>query len=144
MINSLNISMYMLIVYVLVLAGPQQINHSFMDLTTVIPTGGGISQTPTVPSSPPAQTYTPSGTPSITPTTTLMPLPAITLIFPAPTDTSIVTRTPKPALETPTPSPSDGSLIESVSPRMKVLSIILVIIWIILACFLVLYIRQFR
>jgi len=144
MINSLNISMYMLIVYVLVIAGPQPINQSLMDLTTITPTGGGYSQTPTVTSSTPAQTYTPSVTPSITPTTTLMPLPAITLIFPAPTITSIVTETHKSALGTQTPSHSDGSKLESVSPRMRVLSIILVIIWIILACFLVLYIRQLR
>ena len=144
MINSLNISMYMLIVYVLVIAGPQPINQSLMDLTTITPTGGGYSQTPTVTSSTPAQTYTPSVTPSITPTTTLMPLPAITLIFPAPTITSIVTETHKSALGTQTPSHSDSSKLESVSPRMRVLSIILVIIWIILACFLVLYIRQLR
>ena len=144
MINYINIYIPFMIVCSLLLAGPQPILNSFFDLTTGTPTGGIFSQTPTGTSSTPSQTYTPTITPSTTPTTTLMPLPAITLIFPAPTIYSTPTKTPIPALGTHTPNYSEVSKSESVPPRTKVLSIIIVIIWLFLACFSVIYIRQFR
>jgi hypothetical protein len=126
------------------------------------PTGGLSSQTPTgisgTPSpastygtqsttgtaSTPAQTFTPTSTPSLSPTTTLMPLPAITLIFPASTKTSTATGTPEAQIGTGTPALSGDNDLFRLSPRLKVLTIVLVFLWLILVGFLIVYLRQFR
>ena len=144
MINSFHSSFYLLIVYVLAIAIPQPIMNSFYDLSTVTPTVDSFSQTLTATFSAPSQTDTPTLTPSITPTTTLMPLPEITLVFPAPTSTSRETETPEPALTTQTPNPTKESLHKSVSPRMKVIMLAIALLWLFMAVFVVIYIRQFK
>lgn len=157
-------SIVLIILWVFFVQGTHLIRASTLQLNTSTPTSSLPSQTPTATSGTPAQTYTPfsassqtptatSGTPSQTytptstasptPTTTLEPLPAFTLIFPAVTDTSIPTITPVPAAATGTSHPplSDG---QRISPRITVASIILVVLWLILAGFLILFIRQFK
>jgi hypothetical protein len=73
-----------------------------------------------------------------------MPLPAITLIFPASTNTSTVTITPVPVSITETPRPSGGDELFTLSPRVRLLIIMLVALWMFLAGFVIIYIRQFR
>jgi hypothetical protein len=118
--------------------------NALYDLTSITPTVHNLSQTPTAASITPSQTDTPTLTPSITPTTTLMPLPAITLVFPAPTNTSRVVITPEPVLRTQTSNPTEESTQSNVSPRLKAITIALVLLWIILAAFVIIYIRQFK
>src|SRR4030042_4436254 len=74
----------------------QPVHASIQNLATGTASTGTTTQVPTETSSTPVLTFTPSTTPSVTPTTTLMPLPAITLIFPASSNTSTVTITPVP------------------------------------------------
>jgi hypothetical protein len=74
----------------------------------------------------------------------LMPLPAITLIFPVKTGTPSPTKTPIPIIPTETIEPSGGGKFINGSPRMRILAIILVILWVILAGFLIVFIRQFK
>ena len=92
----------------------------------------------------PSATETPTLTPSNTPTTTLMPLPAITLIFPASTTTGTPTITPVPPTATATPSPPSPADLATLSPRLKVLVVFVVLLWLILAGFAIIYIRQLR
>jgi hypothetical protein len=73
-----------------------------------------------------------------------MPLPAITLIFPASTNTSTVTITPVPVSITEAPRPSEGDKLFTLSPRVRLLTIMLVVLWMFLAGFVIIYIRQFR
>jgi len=129
---------------VLAIASPQPIMNSFYDLLTVTPTMDSLSQTLTATLSTPSQTDTPTVTPSITPTTTLIPLPEITLVFPAPTSTSQVTETPEPVLTTQPSNPNKESIYKSVSPRMKVIGFALALLWLFLAIFVIIYIRQFK
>jgi hypothetical protein len=125
---------------------------SFLYLTfssKVVAQAAGTS-TPTLgtgtnqPNSTPSATYTPSVTPSITPTTTLMPLPAITLIFPATTATLTPTITPTPVQVTETPRATVAGDVASLSPRIKLIIGFVILLWLILALFVILYIRQFR
>ena len=111
---------------------------------TLTPTARTGTPGPTETQGTPSQTFTPSATASQTPTTTLMPLPAITLIFPAATVTSTKTITPLPIPVTETPKPQDNAELLPLSPRLRVLLIFVVLLWIILAGFVILYIRQFR
>jgi hypothetical protein len=92
----------------------------------------------------PTDTSTPSPTPSDTPTTTLMPLPAITLIFPISTTTSTATRTPKQTDITVTPTPYTPEKLSTLPPRLTFLFVLLIILWVILASFIIIYIRQFK
>jgi hypothetical protein len=144
MISLFNTSFYLLIVCVFAIARPLPIMDSSYDLTAATPTIGSSSQTPTATSSTPSQTDTPTVTPSITPTTTLMPLPAITLVFPAPTITSSAITTPDTVQRTQTPNLTDESINKSISPRMKVITIALAFMWLFLAVFVIIYIRQFK
>jgi hypothetical protein len=102
--------------------------------------------TQTVTSIPGTPTHTPTttSTPSVTPTTTLLPLPAITLIFPVSTSTSTATITPKITYFAPTPTPSDLSDSSTLSPRFTLLFVLLIFLWIFLAGFVIIYIRQFK
>jgi len=133
-----------MITCVLAIARPQPIMNSFYDLSTATHTVDSLSRTPTATLSTPSQTYTPTITPSITPTTTLMPLPAITLVFPVPTSTSRVIVTPEPVLRTRTPNPTEETIYKSVSPRMKAITVALALLWLFLAVFVIIYIRQFK
>jgi hypothetical protein len=92
----------------------------------------------------PTDTSTYTTTPSDTPTTTLQPLPAITLIFPVSTETSTATITPKPIFITATSTPSAYGNFSSLPPRLTLLLVFLFILWIFLASFLIIYIRQFK
>lgn len=144
MVNLHYNSLYLLIICVLVITGSQPIDIYTFDISSVTPTGGLNTSTPSKSSSTPSQTYTATVTPSYTPSPTLEPLPAITLLFPAPTITPIVTVTPNQSIVTSTPSQTDENELISVNPRTKALSIIVAILWLFLAGFLVIYIRQFK
>ena len=144
MVNLHNNSLYLLIICVLVITGSQPNNIFILDLSSATPTGGSNIKTPSMPSSTPSQTYTATVTPSVTPSPTLDPLPAITLLFPAPTNTPKATVAPLQAIGTSTPSPTDDNVFQSTTPRMKTLAIIIAILWFFLAGFLVVYIRQFK
>jgi len=144
MLHLISNPIYILLICVLLATGPQPNIFSAQDLTSVTPTSSLTLQTPTGTSGTPSQTRTPSATPSVTPTTTLMPLPAITLIYPPSTSTSIPTETPMPDVEIQNTNASTNGEILSVSPRIRLLSVVLVILWLILACFLVIYIKQFK
>ncbi len=102
------------------------------------------TQSTTGTASTPSLTITPSSIPSLSPTTTLMPLPVITLIFPESTKTSTATVTPEAQIGTGTPALSGDNDLFRLSPRLKALSIVLVFLWLILVGFLIVYIRQFR
>ena len=101
-------------------------------------------QSSTVVPAAPTQTSTPSATPSDTPTTTLLPLPVITLVFPLATSPSAPTHTPTSIAITAasnTPVPED---LSSLPPRFPLLFILLFILWIFLALFIIVYLRQFK
>ena len=102
------------------------------------------STTQTVVPGKPTQTSTPTAIPIDTPTTTLLPLPVITLIFPISTSTSTTTSTPKLIEFTVTPTPSTLDELSSLSPRITLLIILVIILWAFLITFLVIYIRQFK
>ena len=142
MIISYTNSFYFLIVCAFVIAGPQTHSNTFFDLTTT--PGTGFSQTQEGTTGTQTQTFTPTETPTVTPTTTLMPLPAITLNFPAHTSTPEITQKPTLALATSTQIPDSEHIFDSDFPRVRVIIIVLAVLWMILACFLIIYIRQFR
>jgi hypothetical protein len=135
---------YLFIAWVLVVTGHWPISSSFLENSSGPPAGSIFAQSTSIDSPTPTHTSTPTITPSITPTTTLEPLPPITLIFPASTRTTLPIITPKPANVTHTPLPTGDNYFSSISPRMKALVIVLVILWIFLAGFLVIYIHQFK
>ena len=92
----------------------------------------------------PTQIFSPSATPSLTPTTTLMPLPELTLIFPAQTSTSTTVETPGQVSIPGTKNPSGEAEFNNLSPRIRILSILIVLLWLFLVGFVIIYIRQFR
>jgi hypothetical protein len=93
---------------------------------------------------PPTQTATMLYTPSITPSTTLLPLPVITLIFPAYTTTNTVTATPQFSPTPETTQSIDKSKPSNLTPRLILLVGILIILWVVLAGFLVVFFRQLK
>jgi hypothetical protein len=93
---------------------------------------------------PPTQTATIPYTPSITPSTTLMPLPVITLIFPAYTATNTDTATSQFSPTPDTPQSIDKAKPSDMPPRLILLVGILVILWGIMAGFLIIYFRQLK
>jgi hypothetical protein len=141
---------FLLTVFTLIVANRDSFTNLKFDFTnatataTQTVTGGFITQTPTGTSGTPSQTFTPSVTPTPSATTTLMPLPAITLIFPVKTGTPSPTKTPIPVITTETVEASEGGKFINSSPRMRLLAIILVFLWVILAGFLIVFIRQFK
>ena len=152
---------FLVMISALIFTGPHTSSDSVLQITTGTPTAGLSTQTPTrTPANPsqtftpsvtpprtptiPSYTHTPSTTPTATPTTTLMPLPEITLIFPESTSTSTTTTTPRISSETPTSELPGGSELQSVYPRYSVLTVVIVILWLILAGFLIVYVRQFK
>jgi hypothetical protein len=96
--------------------------------------------TPTSTQGAPTGSYTPSITPLATPTTTLVPLPAVTLIFPKITATRPPTVIPAPLPATETPPSAGEAAIITLSPRLRLLVILIIFLWIFLAGFAVVYI----
>lgn len=163
-----NSSILSLLICVMVVAGTKPTYSSLFDVTTGTPPAGNttstsvsttITQTPTStpgptntqtlsipagPTSTQTQTNTPAPTSTNTPTTTLMPLPDVTLIFPIATGT----QTPSQALftQTPigTPGMESGAKDESLPPRYTILSIIIIFLWILLAGYMVVFLKHFR
>jgi hypothetical protein len=112
-------------------------------ITSASPTKTTGTPVPTKsPTSGPSPTIT--STPTITPTTTLIPLPEITLIFPLPTSTPSPSRTPADRQLTQTPVAGEQSDLNQLSPRFKILTGLIVVLWIVLAGFAIIYIRQMR
>ncbi len=105
---------------------------------------GSGTPTPTATAGTPVDTATATPVPSETATTTLMPLPAITLIFPAPSETSTPAATPVPIVGTQTPNPAGGLTISPLSPHIRLLVGLIIVLWLILAGFVVVYLRQVR
>ena len=111
---------------------------------TLVPTRRNPTPSATVPTGP-TQTITPAYTPSQTPTTTLMPLPAITLIFPAFTATTTpVTAITQSSSISDINTSQDNSDRSVFSQRLKLLIIVVIILWVVLALFLVIYFRQVK
>jgi hypothetical protein len=97
----------------------------------------------------PTQAGSPSPSPSVqatlasTATTTLVPLPAITLIFPVLTDTPTPTETPTG--QTPgNPGDDTNGRTAELSPRTRVLAIVIIVLWLVLIGFAIIFIRQVR
>lgn len=137
-------SICVLLSIICLLAIGQSAQASAQFLGTGTATSSQQASSPTSTLGTPLPTGTPTETPSMTPTTTLAPLPAITLIFPASTTTATATITPTVNLVTETPNPQDGLSIISLAPRIRALAILLVILWVFLAGFVIIYVRQFR
>jgi hypothetical protein len=137
-------TIYLLLVCILIIAAAKPVHAAVQHLATQSGTTGTVTQSPTGPSSTPPQTFTPTMTPSKTPTTTLIPLPAITLIFPASTITPTATTpsTPQPAFGTVQAEKNSG--LNGLPPRFRLLAVLIVILWFILIGFSILFIRQFR
>jgi hypothetical protein len=79
-----------------------------------------------------------------TATTTLIPLPEITLIFPVSTPTPTATITPTLASPVETPQSLEQDGLKNLSPRFTLLAVLMAILWLILMGFVILYIRQFK
>ncbi len=89
------------------------------------------------PSSTPENTATPSQT------LTLMPLPALTLIFPAATQTPRPSATP-PSISPTAPGVSLKSGGEELTSRIRLLVLVTIISWLLLAGFLIVFLRQYK
>lgn len=135
MIDHIFQKVYLLLFIGLIIAVAQPVKAS--DVHQVAGT-----QSPTKTVGTPPSTPTPTTTPSPTPTTTLMPLPVVTLIFPVITNTPTATISPQLFQGTVPSEPPTNGQKAPISPRIRVLGIILLILWLILAGFIVIYIRQ--
>ena len=153
MLNGINIDTLFkrtsILIYILLLCAShivavQPVQAAVMYLVTVSATSSANLQSPTSISTAPVQTYTPSLSPTQTPTTTLVPLPVITLIFPAPTNTARATATPVHIFNIDNTKPSGEVNLFKLSPRMMVLVIVVVCLWILLVGFAIFFIRQFK
>jgi hypothetical protein len=138
------ITIYILLVYLFFINAAQPVHAEVLFLATQSGTPGTVTQSPTRVSSTQSQTSTPSATPTVTPTTTLIPLPEITLIFPVSTPTPTVTITPTPALPVETPNPVEAGRLKNLSPRFKLLAVLISALWLILMGFVILYVKQFK
>lgn len=129
---------------ILAITAALAISASAVNAQSYTPTSTQTTKTPILATRTPSQTYTITVSPSVTPTTTLEPLPEITLQFPASTNNSVPTVTPKSTDVTSTPNPMVGNLLLSINPRMKLIGILIAVLWLFLAGFLVIYIRQIK
>ena len=144
MITLLANQIYIIIFSVAALFGSLQLFDSKVQQVTTTPTGTVTTQiTPGITETP-GNTLTEIPNATISPTTTLMPLPAITLIFPAVTSTPTATITPDAHTikQTPASGLSEGDM--NLPPRIKVLNIAVIIIWLLLAGFMIMLVRHFR
>ena len=137
--NIKRIVIYVIIVCIFFITAAQSVHAAVLELVTPTKT-----VSPTRPTGAPTQTSTTTPTPTQTPTTTLIPLPAITLIFPVTSPTPTETVTPTPLHDDGTPQPAGTGGISTLSPRFKLLAVLITLLWIILIGFAVFYIRQFR
>jgi hypothetical protein len=126
------------------LKAAQPVHAIVMYLATQSSTPGTATQSPTSAASTPSQSYTPAMTPTKTATTTLIPLPEITLIFPVSTPTPTATITPTLASPVETPQSLEQGGLKNLSPRFTLLAVLMAILWLILMGFVILYIRQFK
>lgn len=103
-----------------------------------------VTPSATGPTNSPTLTSSATLTPSNTATTTLIPLPAITLIFPVSTPSPTATLTSTPAFTAETPQPQGNSGLNNLSPRLKLLAVLIALLWLILIGFAIIFIRQFK
>ena len=138
--NSTLIIIFMIIVVAIL----EPINDLTFQANTASPTNNSLTQTASAGSVTPSQATTPQATATITPSPTLMPLPAITLIFP------VSTASPTQFINQSTQESSQSTNIDKnietrkLPPRVKALTFLLVVLWLLLAIFLIIYLRQFR
>lgn len=159
---------FSLFICVMMVAGSKPVHSSHFDVTTSTPPGGNASQSASPDSSTPSltsttglittqtqtlppgptntstQTYTPGPTSTNTPTTTLMPLPAITLIFPVATETLTPVKDPNSTTPAGTPDAASITDDEKIPPRFRILSIVLIFLWLLLVGYLVVFLKHFR
>ena len=92
----------------------------------------------------PTNTLTPTFTltPTKTSTTTLIPMVVITVQFPSSTPTFTPTTTPSQTV-TPSETPSPG-IVPGISPRSWLIILLLGLLWMILAAWLIIFLRQRR
>jgi hypothetical protein len=86
---------------------------------------------------------TPTETLVPTPTTTLEPLPEITLLFPVFTPTGTSTPTPEPAVLAATQAAQAAADREPLPRQVQWVGFVIVLLWLLLAAFLILFIRYF-
>jgi hypothetical protein len=138
------VTICILFICAILITTAQPIRAEILYQATQSGTPGTATQSSTGTSSTPSQTYTPTMTPSETATTTLIPLPEITLIFPVSTPSPTATMTLTPVSPVKTPQYSSEKGLKDLSPRYKLLAVLIAILWLILIGFIILYIRQFR
>ena len=134
--KNFRIEIFVLISGVFIFLLAQPVNAAVYALVT-----GSVSPSPT---NAPSLTYTPSSTPTETPTTTLVPLPAITLNFPVQTNVPIATISPTTFSNLDTTKSSDRGEFTSLSPRLRLLAVILVFLWLLMTGFAIVFFRQFK
>ena len=110
-------------------------------LITVTPGVAG----PTPPTLTPFAGLTPTPTASIVPTATdtLEPLPEITLLFPVFTPTHTATPTPEPTVLAATQAALAGENRQPLPPEVQWVGFVIILLWLLLAGFLILFIRHF-
>jgi hypothetical protein len=110
-------------------------------LVTPSPTLSG----PTPPTLTPSPGFSPTPTETLvpTPTTTLEPLPEITLLFPVFTPTGTSTPTPEPAVLAITQAAQAAADRQPFPREVQWIGFVIVLLWLLLAAFLVLFIRYF-
>lgn len=139
-----NCVVYILLILISIIATSKPVQAAVNYLVTVTATSTSNIPYPIATLSTPLNSVTPSGTQTITPTTTLVPLPAITLIFPAPTSTARVTPTQESISNLDYTVSADVMGENKISPRIQVLTVLMVILWLFLVGFVILFIRQFK
>jgi hypothetical protein len=100
---------------------------------------------PTPPTLTPSPGFSPTPTETLvpTPTTTLEPLPEITLLFPVFTPTGTSTPTPEPAVLAATQAAQAAADREPLPRQVQWVGFVIVLLWLLLAAFLILFIRYF-
>jgi hypothetical protein len=102
-----------------------------------------IGPTPPTLTPSPGFSPTPSETLVPTPTTTLEPLPEITLLFPIFTPTGTSTPTPGQAVLAATLAAQSAADREPLPQEVQWVGFVIVLLWLLLAGFLILFIRYF-
>jgi hypothetical protein len=102
-----------------------------------------IGPTPPTLTPSPGFSATPTQTLVPTPTTTLEPLPEITLLFPIFTPTGTSTPTPEQAVLAATLAAQSAADREPLAREVQWVGFVIVLLWLLLAGFLILFIRYF-
>lgn len=150
MIKNLGILLTIMIGLIMVFTQPSRAD--WVDSVTQSITPNTASPSPSVTFGTPQPTQSPTigpsptllTTPTETATTTLIPLPEITLIFPIPTNTPTPTRTPINSQLSQTPQSTDDTGVNHLSTRLRFLVAIIIVLWVFLMGFAIIYIRQLR